>query len=258
MVRNIRIEDYIDAPRPLIALGNDYRDGHFVEPHHHSRGQLLYGYSGVVMVTTPTGTFVMPPQRGMWIPAGVIHSVRMLGAVTIRSLYVDPRCVEGMPEHCQVVEITPLLRQLVTEAVDISVEYDVSGRDGALMALIAHELVRLQPLPLSLPLPADQALAKRCRAFLMSPTTHDTIDAWSQSLNMSRRAFTRLFRQETGLSFVEWKQQACLVAALPRLVAGDPVTAIALDLGYKNPAAFTSMFKRSFGYSPREIRRDRT
>jgi AraC-like DNA-binding protein len=110
-------------------------------------------------------------------------------------------------------------------------------------------------LPFSLPLPTDQALARRCRAFLMAPTTHDTIDDWSGALNMSRRAFTRLFRRETGLSFVEWRQQACLVAALPRLVAGEQVTAIALDLGYKNPAAFTSMFKRSFGYSPREIPR---
>ena len=68
---------------------------------------------------------------------------------------------------------------------------------------------------------------------------------------MSRRAFTRLFRRETGLSFVNWRQQACLVAALPRLVAGETVTTIALDLGYDNPAAFTTMFKRVLGASPR-------
>jgi AraC-like DNA-binding protein len=257
MVRNIRIDDFTSIPRPLVALGNDYREGYFVEPHHHSRGQLLYGYSGVVMVTTPTGTFVMPPQRGIWIPAGITHSVRMLGAVTMRSLYLDPGSIGGMPENCQVVEITPLLRQLLAEAVDLPIEYALDDRDGALMTLIKYELLRLQPLPLSLPLPSDQALATRCRAFLKSPATHDTIDAWSDALNMSQRAFTRHFRRETGLSFVEWKQQACLVAALPRLVDGEKVTAIALDLGYKNPAAFTTMFKRSFGYSPREIRGNR-
>ena len=68
---------------------------------------------------------------------------------------------------------------------------------------------------------------------------------------MSRRAFTRLFRPETGTSFVAWRQQACLLAALPRLIAGEPVTLVALDLGYDNPAAFTAMFKRSLGLSPR-------
>ncbi|HYP63065.1 MAG TPA: helix-turn-helix domain-containing protein [Acidocella sp.] len=68
---------------------------------------------------------------------------------------------------------------------------------------------------------------------------------------MSRRAFTRLFRHETGMSFAPWRQQACLLAALPRLIAREPVTLVALDLGYDNPAAFTAMFKRALGLSPR-------
>ena len=67
---------------------------------------------------------------------------------------------------------------------------------------------------------------------------------------MSRRVFTRLFRRETGLSFVAWRQQACLLCAMPRLAAGEPVTMVAIDLGYENPAAFTLMFKRAFGAPP--------
>ena len=68
---------------------------------------------------------------------------------------------------------------------------------------------------------------------------------------MSRRNFTRVFRQETGLSFAAWWQQACLAAALPRLAAGEAVTSVAMALGYDNPNAFTSMFKRLVGDSPR-------
>ena len=67
---------------------------------------------------------------------------------------------------------------------------------------------------------------------------------------MSRRSFTRLFRRETGLSFVAWRQQACLLCAMPRLAAGEAVTTIAIDLGYENPAAFTLMFRRAFGSPP--------
>ncbi|MBV8512618.1 MAG: helix-turn-helix transcriptional regulator [Xanthobacteraceae bacterium] len=67
---------------------------------------------------------------------------------------------------------------------------------------------------------------------------------------MSRRAFTRLFRRETGLSFMAWRQQACLLCAMPRLAAGEPVTSVAIDLGYENPAAFMLMFKRAFGSPP--------
>lgn len=255
MVRNSRIDLFIDVARPLVALGNEYRDGHRVDPHQHRRAQLLYGFSGVVLATTPDGTLVMPPERGMWIPAGVTHSVRMLGDVSMRSVYIKPHAIETMPDHCQVVEISPLLRALIAEAVDIPVEYDPNDRSGAVMALLLHELARLKPLPLSLPLPRNPVLSQKCQDFLLHPTAHDTIDSWANRLSMSRRAFTRMFRLETGLSFVEWRQQACLHAALPRLVAGTPVTTIALDLGYKNPAAFTSMFKRAFGYAPREIAR---
>ena len=59
------------------------------------------------------------------------------------------------------------------------------------------------------------------------------------------------FRQETGLSLENWRQQACVFAALPRLIDGQRVTSVALDLGYDSPAAFTTMFRRMLGQTPR-------
>jgi AraC-like DNA-binding protein len=251
MVRNAWAEAFDRTPRPIFAVGNDYPPGHVVGSHKHRRSQLLYGAVGAVIIATEQGAWVMPPQRGLWIPAGVAHEVRMLGAVSTRSLYIEPEAAEGMPDHCQVVEISPFMRGLLAEAVDLPLEYDPEGRAGALMTLILHEIRRLPALPLSLPFPRHEALAKRCRAFLEKPTPHETIDLWSRALGMSRRAFTRLFRRETGLTFATWRQQACLVAALPRLAAGEAVTAVAIDLGYDNPAAFTTMFKHILGSSPR-------
>ncbi len=52
------------------------------------------------------------------------------------------------------------------------------------------------------------------------------------------------------MSFAQWRQQACLLSALPRLAAGEPVTAVALDLGYDSPAAFATMFRRLAGVPP--------
>lgn len=256
MPKSHHVERYFeDVPRPVIARGTDYPDGHVIPPHHHRRGQLLYGSSGVVMAATSHGAWVMPPQRGMWIPAGVEHEVRMLGLVRMRSLYFEPDAV-AMPDTCQVVGISPFMRGLIAEAVKLPRDYDEDGRGAALMALIRHEMRELPILPLSIPLPTHAGLARRCREFLANPTSRDTIDAWCGTLNMSRRTFTRLFRQQTGSSFVAWRQQACLVAAMPRLAAGEPVTKIALDFGYDNPSAFAAMFKRLLGSSPRAYREE--
>lgn len=175
----------------------------------------------------------------------------MLGAVHSRSLYLDGPAAAGLPDYCQVVGISPFMRSLLGEAVDLPANYDLNDRAGAVMALIQHEMRRMAALPLSLPLPNYAELLRCCQEFLAAPTPHDTIEHWSRRLGVARRTFTRLFKQETGLSFTLWRQQACLMAALPRLIAGQPVTTVALDLGYDNPAAFTTMFKRVLGASPR-------
>ena len=251
MVRNVRVEFFEDVDRPLVALGNDFPDGHVVLPHQHRRHQLLYSAAGAVLVNAADASWVIPPECGLWIPAGTVHDVRMLGDVNLRSLYLEPGTIPGMPPRCQLVGISPFMRSLVLEALDLPVEYDPESRAGALMTLIQHELQQLPVQKLALPMPAHPALAASCRAFLAHPTPHAAIDDWATALGMSRRAFTRLFRRETGSSFMAWRQQACLLAALPRLIAGEPVTLVALDLGYDNPAAFTAMFKRSLGLSPR-------
>ncbi|MCT8267338.1 helix-turn-helix transcriptional regulator [Afifella sp. JA880] len=240
-----------DIPRRVIALGTEYRDGQIIAPHNHRRGQLLYGSTGVVMMVTRDGAWVMPPERGMWIPPQVVHEVHMLGRVKIQSLYLLPEAAEAMPARCQVVGISPLMRNLLAEAVALPRHGELDERDAALMRLVEHEMHRLPALPLSLPLPKTDPLLRLCRAFLLHPTPHSTIDEWSEALSLSRRSFTRLFRRETSLSFVAWRQQACLMAALPRLAAGEAVTAVAIDLGYDNPAAFTTMFKRVLGTPPR-------
>ena|SRR6516165_2098151 len=90
MVRNSRVEFHDDVPRPLIALGNDFPDGHIVLAHKHRRHQLLSGATGAILVSTSAGSWLIPPGRGVWIPAGTVHEVRLLGAVSLCSLYLEP------------------------------------------------------------------------------------------------------------------------------------------------------------------------
>ncbi|TCM16112.1 AraC-like DNA-binding protein [Novosphingobium sp. PhB165] len=237
-------------PRPIVGIGNEYPPAFELDWHEHRRGQLIYAARGVVVVSTPHGAWVAPPERAVWTPAGCPHSVKMVGAVSTRSVLIEPDAEGSLGDRNKVIQVSPLLGSLLAAACEIEPEYDVESRDGKLMALLMAELAIAPTVPLAVPFPRTAAIARKCQAFLERPTPHDTIDEWADDLGIGRRAFTRMFRKETGLSLGAWRQQACILVALPRLAAGEGVTTIAFDLGYDSASAFTTMFKRRVGVAP--------
>ena len=251
-MRNTRVDDYEDVPRDVVAIGNDYPAQKEVPPHRHRRGQLIYAADGVITVITPASSWVVPPERAVWIPPGLSHAVRMGGRTAIRSVYVrEPAArAAGLPLQCRVVAVSPLLRALLLEAVDLPPLYALEGREGRIMALLLDEIRALPALPLNTPLPRDRRLAQLCRRILAAPTLALSIDEAVSTIGLSRRSFTRLFRAQTGMSFAAWRQQACLLAALRRLAEGEPVTTVAMELGYNSSSAFTAVFRRALGVPP--------
>jgi len=251
-VRNARADAYENTPRDVIATGNEYPSHYVLPAHSHRRGQLLYASTGVLTAITSEGSWVVPPRRALWIPPRVSHEVHMGGQVSTRSVYVTPEAAHaaGLAERCQVIAVSPLLHELLLEAVDLPAEYELDGRDGRVMALLLDEIRRMPALPLNTPLPHDKRLAALCRELLDHPSQETKIDDMARYAGMSRRHFTRTFREETGMSFTAWRQQACLLAALTRLGNGDAITQVAMDLGYGNPSAFTAAFRRVLGVAP--------
>ncbi len=250
-----RLERLERADGPIVALPTEYPDGYHVPDHSHSRGQLLYAPAGVVLVQMQFGRWMVPPDHAMWIPAGTRHSVDALGAISMRSIYVAPGAIDGLPAKVRVVGVTDLMRSLIAEAVLLPVDAPLEGRAGLLLSLLLHEVPNLPERPLGLPFPADARLSALCRGFIAAPSPRATIDEWADMAGMSRRSFTRLFHRQTGLSLSTWRQQACLFAALPKLAEGRSITEVAFDLGYDSVPAFTTMFRRMLGASPRSYLR---
>jgi AraC-like DNA-binding protein len=77
-----------------------------------------------------------------------------------------------------------------------------------------------------------------------------TLADWARTVGAGSRTLARLFLAETGMSFRHWHQQVRLLEALRRLASQEPVTTVALDLGYDSPSAFIAMFKRALGMTP--------
>lgn len=160
-MRNIPLSTIDSVARDVIALATDYLPNVLLDSHKHRRAQFLYGATGLIEVSTEDGEWVIPPDSGVWIPENTAHETRMLN-VSTRSLYIEPAASPRQGNRCEVLRVSPLLRQLLLDAVGAPLEYDLSGRDGSLMQLILHEVARAEPLPFlprSLEMKASQPCA---------------------------------------------------------------------------------------------------
>ncbi len=240
-------------PRPVYVRVESLPAGSFIEPHGHDWVQLSYAVSGVLDVRTPSGNFVAPPHWAIWIPPGVRHEVVTSDRAEMRNLYLDPEAAKRPRDRCQVLEISPLVRELILAVAALPAEYDRTGPDGRLAAVLLDQLSALPEAGFSLPLPEDQRLSAVCAALRQAPDDHHPLAHWAAMASMSERTLARLFRRETGLSFREWRQRLRLMLALSGLEQGKSVTTAALECGYDSISAFIAAFKRLFGHTPGEF-----
>jgi len=216
--------------------------------HTHAWAQVAYASRGVLRVGTLGTTWMVPPSRAIWVPPHVTHEVIIVEEAFLRTLYIDENAVPPGLDACRVVEVSNLLREVIAAL-------DMPGlsptREQVLGALALDELTRSEPLPLSVPMPNEKRLRALCEAVIADPANSDSLEQWAASVGASTRTIARLFRQELGVSFSQWRQQALLARAIPLLSQRRPLAHVAQELGYQSQSAFSAMFRRAFGKSPR-------
>lgn len=124
------------------------------------------------------------------------------------------------------------------------------GRARGLFEVMTEELRLSETERLSLPLPHDERLRDLAHALLAAPDDARGIDAWARAFNMSERTLMRRFRAETGVTLGQWRAQARMLRALELLAQGEPVTQVALAVGYESTSAFIGIFREQFGVTP--------
>ena len=226
--------------------------------HHHQRGQLLYAVSGIMQVETAEGTWVVAPEQAVWVPPGAEHCVFHQEGIAMRTLYIDRTVASELPQKCCVVNVSPLMQQLILRAMQVGCDYEQGGAAWRLMAVILDELRSLQPEPMHLPHPRDARLKKIAAGIISEPSDSRTLSEWAAGAGASERTLARLFVQDTGMTFGAWRERMRLMEAIRRLVAGDSVTSVAYNLGYQSTSAFITMFKKNMGESPTRFTRNRT
>lgn len=234
----------------VTTLSYEYRAGHLVPEHFHDQDQLVHAVSGVMTVTTARGMWVVPPHRAVWIPARVVHSIAMSGAVTMKTVYLKPRLARKLPRQCCVINVSPLLRELVLHACTLGALGPKVAEHVRVLGVLLDQLAVAQTAPLQLPSPHDPRALRVAQLLLDDPGDDRTLESLCEAVGASKRTIERLFRAETKLTFGKWRQQLSLLHAIRLLAGGDNVTRVALSAGYSTPSAFISMFRRALGTTP--------
>ncbi|MDR3447953.1 MULTISPECIES: helix-turn-helix transcriptional regulator [unclassified Dyella] len=251
--------DYQRQKWPVMAWANTYQGGERQIWHSHEQGQLVAPTQGVVRVLTSVGAWAVTPLHALWIAPGVDHELHMVGSVTLSTLRVEPDAAPWLWRECSLIVVTPLLRELLLSMARDPFEYEAHN-DAALMAPLALRcLETAQPVEHGrLPLPRDKRLLQVCELLIQSPGSENTLEQISAQVGASTRTMTRLFKQETGLTFGQWRQQAMLSEAVCQLSLGSTVSRVARHLGYTNANAFSAMFRRVLGVPPLRYMRGAT
>lgn len=233
--------------RPVKLAARNLQDHQLLPLHHHSWGQFTYTPQGMIQVMADGHTWFVPPQRAIWIPASIAHEVKILQASQLRLLNIDMAHSPLAPDTCQVLEVSPLLRELIValEAID-----SPGPREHFLTQLILNELSLAPTLPIHLPMPRDKRLLSLCQTLLAQPDSKLTLQDFANQVGASERTLARLFEQELGMGFSHWRQQMRLSRAAALIDQGQSLAQVAEQLGYTSPSAFSAMFKKTFGLAP--------
>ncbi|MCU1518732.1 MAG: AraC family transcriptional regulator [Pseudarthrobacter sp.] len=215
--------------------------------HTHDVHELLWGARGVVTVETDDGFFAVPATLGLWIPAGVSHTVQSGSGTGFYCTHVDADLSRPLGKRTTAVTVPPAVRELLLHMGRFDMPPDVRARSQRL-AVELLEVADAQPM--LLPMPSDPRLLVVARALLDSPALDRSLEDWGAELAISVRNLSRLFHKETGMTFAQWRISARIRVALGLLAAGVPVNTVSRRVGYQNPSAFVQTFRRVMGHTP--------
>jgi AraC-like DNA-binding protein len=222
-------------------------DDHHFTPHTHGNHEMLWGTTGLFTVTSNDRIWMVTAAIGIIVPAGVRHGgFGEKGSSFYQSHFAPDRF--PLPwDQPMAVPIPPVLRELLIHLATGSMSPDARARAEQ----VAFELV--QPVttsPIELPMPRDDRALRVAEAVLADPADSRSLARWGHHVGAGERTLTRLFAQETSMSFAVWRAHARVSAAVSLLAGGESVATVAQRVGYSTPSSFIRIFREVTGQTP--------
>ena len=246
------VDLYESAERSAVGFAMDYPNGLTSGMHSHPKAQLVYAISGLMRLETREAIFLLPPTMALFLPADMEHSISMQGDVAMREVFIDRKM--ALPAQPRVLTVNPLLRELIIAICAEPLDWPFDGRCPHLIALILDEIARAETLMTRLPQLREPRLAPISHAIADNPADPRILEDWAEVCGASARTLARLFVQDTGMTFGQWRLQSRLNAAFALLMNDGEIARVAHRVGFSSQSAFGVAFRRTFGLTPAQAR----
>jgi len=225
----------------------------------HDRGHLVYAATGVLAVHTEQGTSMVPANRVAWTPAGFTHQHSAHGDTDMRIVFLTPSLARLIPDRPVVFLASALAREVLLALTgpgnydDTADGYSRSAR-ARLVRVLVDELREAHEQPLHLPEPRDDRLQAIARMLHENPAYGASLAELGKTIGASPRTLSRLFHDELGMTFYQWRTQLRIYHALVLLADGHDTTHTAYACGWANPSSFIAAFTHIIGTTPGRYR----
>jgi len=215
----------------------------------HARGHLVYAARGVLSVHTASGTSIVPANRVAWTPAGFTHHHRAHGNTDMRIVFLPPSLARLVPDRPAVFVASDLAREVLLTLTGPRDHHDRAA-ENRLRRVLVDELHEAHEQPLQLPEPRDDRLRAVARTLRERPADNTPLAELGRTIGASARTLSRLFHDELGMTFYEWRTQLRVYHALVLLADGHDTTHVAHACGWANPSHFIAAFTKLVGTTP--------
>jgi AraC-like DNA-binding protein len=225
----------------------------------HPRGHLVYAARGVLSVHTERGTSIVPANRVAWTPAGVTHYHRAHSHTDMRIVFLPASLARLAPGHPAVYLVSGLAREILLTLTGprnygSAARNDDRAAQARLRRVLVDELREAHEQPLQLPEPHDDRLQAVAQMLCEQPADNIPLAELGQTIGASARTLSRLFRDELGMTFYQWRTQLRIYHALVLLADGHDTTHVAHACGWANPSSFIAAFASIIGTTPGRYR----
>ena len=229
-----------DSKLPLIT--NPFKEEWDHYEHSHKKTQITFVDNGLLKVNIDNQIYLITSGFLILIPPNFNHSAetqknsQLLTVFTETQLMIKPDCIMA----------TPFLKSLLVKLDNTFPNEHLSKQlVNSFSEILKHEIKDISSeTNYKMLVPKNKKLVSIISYIDAHLSEKLSLSDISSRFFISDRHLSRLFKNETGLSFSDWIQKYKFLISVNRLSVAKSTTVVAKELGYDSDSSFIKMFKK--------------